>query len=185
MRRLPFATVGLLCLATAAQTTSRRVVDDFGSDDLANWQTSMSPEYYRGGTGRKGLRVVEDPERGKVLRCDLAFLDPHGSEPIFITRRLDPRPMKPDVVSVSFWAKLTESAIAPEGGFKVRLRTGDTSFTDYDVQAQLGRPFPVGEWVQVSLETGIGPNVRNIWGKLFGTIRQMTFRLDDIDTKNT
>ena len=182
---LPAVVLAALCLGGTAQTTVRRVVDDFGADDLSAWQTSMSPEYYRGGTGRKGLQVVQDPERGNVLRCDLAFLDAHGSEPVFITRKLDPQPMKPDVVSVSFWAKITEEAIAPKGGFKVRLRTGDASFTDYDVQEQLGRPFPVGEWVHVSLETGIGPTARNIWGKMFGTVRQMTFRLDDIDTKNT
>ena len=186
MHPLPIVVLALLLTTVAAaQPTFTRLIDDFEAGDISAWQTSMSPEYYRGGTGQKGLEVIQDPDRGKVLRCDVRFVDERGSEPAFITRRLDPKPNKLDVVGVRFWAKLTEAAIAPKGGFKVRLRTGDTSFTDYDVQDQLGKPFPVGEWVRVELDTKIGPEVRNIWGKLFGTIRQMTFRLDDIDDRNS
>jgi len=178
----------MLSLAVAvcqAQRTFVRAVDDFESGEIVGWQSSMSGEYYKGGTGQKGLSVVDDPDRGKVLQCRIRYVDARASEPSFITRALDPRPGKLDVVGVRFWAKLSEAAIDPAMGFKVRLRTGDASFTDYDVQGQLGRPFPVGEWVRVELDTKLGPSVRNIWNDVFGTVRQMTFRLDDIDNKNT
>ncbi|NSW55069.1 MAG: hypothetical protein HPY44_03570 [Armatimonadetes bacterium] len=174
----------LLMTPTFAQGNFVWTVDDFSSVDLSAWQSSMSPEYYRGGEGQKGLEIIDDPERGQVLRCDVRYVDDKASEPCFITRKLTPQPGKLDVVGVRFYAKFTEAAIAPEGGFRVRLRTSDTAFTDYDVQEQLGRPFPVGEWVAVNLETGIGPNVRNIWNDVFGTIREITFRLDDIDDRN-
>ena len=167
-----------------AQPAIVQKVDDFETDDISAWQTSMSPDYYKGGTGQKGLQIVEDPDRGRVLSCDIQFVKDTESEPVFITRTLEPKPSKPDVVGVRFWAKLTEAALAPEAGFRVRLRTSDTDFTDYDVQEQLGKPFPAGEWVRVELDTGISPRVRNVWNSLFGTIREMTFRLDDIDEQN-
>ena len=179
--------VAFACVASAALRAQTPVVtplDNFQSDDLAQWQSSMSPEYYKGGTGRARLQIVDDPERGRVLSCGVLFRDPRSSEPAFITRQLEPKPGKLNVTGVRFWAKLTEPAIAPKGGFKVRLRTGDAAFTDYDVQEQLGHPFPAGEWVHVELDTAISPKVRNIWGTLFGTVRQMTFRLDDIDAQN-
>ncbi|NOY81715.1 MAG: hypothetical protein GXP31_12030, partial [Kiritimatiellaeota bacterium] len=180
--RPAFAMATAAAMAAAAPVVQR--VDDFGTDDLSRWQTSMSPQYYKGGTGRKGLEVVDDPVQGRVLRCNVRFSDPRKSEPVFITRRLDPSPRKMDVVGIRFRAFLTAPAIDPNGGFKVRLRTSPRAFSDYDVQAQLGRPFPVGKWVSVSLDASIGPNVRNVWGKMFGKIGQMTFRLDDIDGRN-
>ncbi len=185
MRFIPvFASLGvLLPMGLAAQTTVTYLVDDFESEDLTAWQTSMSPAYYKGGTDRQGLEIVRDPERGHVLRCDLRFVDAKGSEPAFITRRLDPRP-RVDVIGVRFFAKLTDAAIAPDGGFRLRLRTSDRAFNDFDVQDALGRDFPVGTWVHVQLDTAIGPNVRNVWNTVFSGVRQMTFRLDDIDRRN-
>lgn len=186
MIRATLLLAGVILLPAAfAQSDFLWTVDDFSSGDLSPWGSSMSPDYYRGDDGPKGLEIVDDPERGKVLRCDVRFVDDKASEPCFITRKLTPQPGKLDVVGVRFRAKLTEAALAPEGGFRVRLRTSDTSFTDYDVQEQLGRPFPVGEWVEVSLNTGLGSNVRNVWNEVFGTIREITFRLDDIDERNT
>ncbi len=171
------------CLEAGGVPIVQRI-DDFETGDLSAWQSSMSPEYYKGGAGRKGLEVVDDPVQGRVLRCNVRFTDTHKSEPVFITRRLDPSPRRMDVVGVRFKAFLTASAIDANGGFKVRLRTSPRTFVDYDVQAQLGRPFPVGEWVSVSLDASIGSNVRNVWGQILGNVGQMTFRLDDVDDRN-
>ena len=170
----------MLVMPMTAQEPVRQMVDDFEHGDLGRWQSSMSPEYYKGEEGQQGLRIVEDAERGgKVLRANVKWVDPRGSEPCFITRMFDEGPEKSRVVGVSFWYRLSQAALAPEGGFKVRLRTSPSSFTDYDV------PEPAaGKWTQATLETKIGPNVRNIYGKLWGRIIQLTFRLDDVDDQN-
>ncbi|MEW6359865.1 MAG: hypothetical protein AB1696_26245 [Planctomycetota bacterium] len=174
----------MLSTQATAEPSFTRLVDNFEGKDLSGWQSSMSPEYYKEAADRQALAIVNDPERGNVLCCKIRFADEKRSEPVFITRKLEPNPRKTDIVSVRFWAKLTAPAIAAEGGFIVRLRTGDRSFTDYDVQKQLGTPFPVGKWVRVELDTAIGPNVRNVWSDIFDSIREMTFRLDDIDDRN-
>lgn len=175
------ACLALFALASlaSAQEPVLRLVDDFETDDIASWESSMSPEYYRGGEGRRGLEIVADPERGQVLRCNIRYSGLRPSEVAFITRRIDPRPAKLDVIGVRFWAKLTHDAVDPAGGFRVRLRTSDTEFTDYDVQEQIGEPFPADRWVRVELDTSIGPNVRNIWGQVFGSIREITFRMQE------
>jgi hypothetical protein len=151
---------------------------------LAAWSCSASPEYYRGEGEQGGVAFVEDPERGQVLRCQFGFGDPKKSEPVFLTRKLDPQPARLDVVAVRFWAKLTAPVLSPENGVILRLRTSDTAHDNWNVQQILGKPFPVGKWTHVEVPTRPGDNVRNIWGKVFGNIRQMTFRLDDIDDQN-
>jgi hypothetical protein len=157
------------CTASAQQSTTWRF-DDFATGDLSAWQ--------------KGVRLVDDADRGRVLRFDARFVDPKASEPAFLTRTLTPQPKRLDVLGVRFWARMTAPGLDPAGGFKVRLRTSDTAFTDFDVQEQLGRPFPVNEWVHVELDTLIGSQVRNIWGTVLSTVREITFRLDDIDSQN-
>jgi len=176
------AVAGVLLRASAGPVVVK--IDDFESGDLSHWQSSMSPEYYKGGAGRKGLAIVADPERGQVLRCDIRFTDPQKSEPAFITRVLERPVRRLNVLGVRFKAKLTGAGIAPSGGFKVRLRTSPRAFTDYDVQEQLGGPFPVGRWVAVHLNTAVGPSVRNVWGTVLDKVRQITFRLDDVDAQN-
>ena len=152
--------------------------------DLKAWQSSESPDYYRGGTGQKGIEVVRDPERGQVLRCAFRFSDAAASEPVFFTRKLDPQPPRMNVRAVRFKAKLTAPLIAPRGGFILRLRTSDTQHDNWDVQKELGHAFPVNTWVSVEIPTRVGPDVRNVWKRVFGNVRQMTFRLDDIDGLN-
>ncbi len=175
----------VLCTGALGQQSVVRRVDDFSGGDLAAWQSSMSPEYYKGGTGQRGLQIVEDQERGRVLSCDVRFVNETASEPAFITRRLEPQPNQLDVVAVRFWARLSAAGIDPSGGLRVRLRTSDTAFVDYDVQQALGGPFPVGKWVRVELDTRVGPGVVNVWNSVFGTIRELTFRLDDVDNHNS
>ncbi|MBU0610627.1 MAG: hypothetical protein KKI08_22275, partial [Armatimonadetes bacterium] len=149
---------------------------DFEQPDLKGWSTSMSPEYYRGNTGQKGLQVLKDGERGNVLAADARFVDPAASEPCFITYQLpDPLPMV-RLRTVSFWYKLDQCERLES--LKVRLRTSNTEFNDYDVT-------PVyGQWTHCVLDTKVGGNIRNIWGKIFGEVKQLTFRLDDVDNQN-
>ncbi|MBT3377368.1 MAG: hypothetical protein HN742_06015 [Lentisphaerae bacterium] len=172
------ACAALFSLRGRAEPTTR-LVDDFEGADLAPWQISFSPEYYQGGAGRDGLSIVDDPERGKVLACRFSFDGTGKGGPIFVTRKLDPNPPRLDVQAVRFWAKLSAPIVHPEKGFLLRLRTSDTQHDNWQIQEILGRPFPVGEWVQVEVPTVFGNGVRNIWGSVFGSIRQMTFRLDD------
>ncbi len=183
MPKIAWLIAAALMVPALAQKPVRMMVDDFEGADLGKWQSSMSPEYYKGQEGKQGLQIVDDAERGgKVLRANVKWVDPKASEPCWITRFLDPPPKKTSVIAVSFWYKVTKAALNPQGGFKVRLRTGPRSFTDYDVLR--GEPPPVNQWRHVTLDTSIGPNVRNIYGSLWGHIIQLTFRLDDIDDRN-
>ncbi len=176
---------GLAGLPAAGGTAPlRRTVDDFNGGDLSAWQSSLSPDYYKGGMGRKGLETVADPERGQVLRCDIRFTNPRASEPAFITRQVARPPRRLDVLGIRFWAKLSGPGIDPNGGFKVRLRTSPRAFTDLDVQRQMGAPFPIGRWVPVHLDARFGPNSRNVWNQALDRVRQLTFRLDDVDSRN-
>lgn len=174
------------CLFIACAMAADIKIDDLITPDLHGWATSMSPDYYKGNTGQKGLQLVGDPERGQVLACDVRFVDGAGSEPCFITRKFDKVLPSPRVRMVSFWYKLANLPVNAQGqgleSFKVRLRTSDTEFTDYDVL--IDQRTPVDKWVRADIDTKIGGNVRNIWGKVFGDVREMTFRLDDIDNQN-
>ncbi len=170
----------LLGIAAMAEDSYTRALEA----DLPAWSVSMSPEYYRGEGRQGGVDIVDDAERGAVLRCRFGFADAKKSEPVFLTRKLDPQPPRLDVLAVRFWAKLSAPLIDPQGGFILRLRTSDTAHDNWNVQELLGKPFPVGQWVHVEVDTRPGPNARNIWGKVFGNIREMTFRLDDIDDQN-
>lgn len=156
------------------------VIDDFRGAGPLKWSSSMSPDYYKGNTGQKGLQIVADPERGPALAADVRFVDPTRSEPCFITRDLDrPVPLT-RLQSVSFWYRIEgDAALEPTDGFKVRLRTSPTSFNDYAV------PAPVtGRWVHCVINTKQS-NAVNIWGKIFDTVKQLTFRLDDRDDVNS
>ncbi|MDX9980086.1 MAG: hypothetical protein RBU25_08700 [Lentisphaeria bacterium] len=173
--------LSLLLGATAmAQTTYTRHLEL----DPAVWSASASPEYYRGEGLQNAVDSVGDPERGPVLRWRFGFTDPQKSEPAFLTRKIEPQPPRLDVAAVRFRAKLSAPLIDPKGGFILRLRTSDTAHDNWNVQELLGRPFPIGEWVEVEIDTRPGTKVRNIWGQVFGNIREITFRLDDIDDQN-
>ena len=174
-----FVALALGAAAMAQDTFIRKV-----EGELDAWSCSGSPEYYKGEGLKGGVDFVQDPERGQVLRCRFGFGDPEKSEPIFLNRKLDPQPPRLDVLAVRFQAKLTAPVIDSKGGFILRLRTSDTAHDNWNVQELLGRPFPVGEWVQVEIPTAPGAKARNIWGKVFGHVREMTFRLDDIDDRN-
>jgi hypothetical protein len=182
----PLALLLALCLLVTCALAAEFTVKDLITPDLAGWATSMSPEYYKGDTGQKGLQLVEDPERGQVLACDVRYVDPEKSEPCFITRTFDTPLPQPRVRTVTFWYKLTGLDANPQRqaleSFKVRLRTSDTEFTDYDVLTT--QPTPVDRWVKAEIDTKPGATVRNIWGKIFGNVREMTFRLDDIDSED-
>lgn len=157
-----------------AQTTL--TLADFETDSLAGWSTSMSPEYYKGHTGQKGLQILRDAQRGNVLAADIRFVDPTKSEPCFITYQL-PQPLPLfRLRSVSFYYKLANCPRLES--FKVRLRTSETEFNDYDVR-------PVyGQWTHCVIDTKDSTKIRNIWSKIFSDVKQLTFRLDDIDTEN-
>ncbi|OGV76798.1 MAG: hypothetical protein A3K19_17460 [Lentisphaerae bacterium RIFOXYB12_FULL_65_16] len=182
------AVIALACTLTgavgAAPDPGRQLVDDFSAGDVAAWKSSLSPDYFKGGGDRQALAVVDDPERGKVLRCEVCFNDPAKSEVVFITRPLEPKPRAIDVAGVRFRVKLTGPGLDPAGGLIVRLRSDDTSFRDCNVQEQLGHALPVNEWVEVSVDPLQGSALRNIWNTLKdtqATYREITFRLDDVD----
>jgi len=166
-------------IAMAQDTFTRKI-----EGNLKAWSSSASPEYYRGEGEQGGVDFVNDPERGQVVRCTFGFGDPEKSEPVFITRKLDPKPPRLEVLTVRFWAKLSAPLIHPENGFILRLRTSDTAHDNWNVLDAIGKPFPVGEWVQVEIDAGTSSKARNIWGKVFDSVREMTFRLDDIDDQN-
>ncbi|MCE5239230.1 hypothetical protein LLH23_12165 [bacterium] len=184
--------IPLVLVASPLLAQTNQAIADFEQPDLKGWSTSMSPEYYRGNTGQQGLQVVKDAERGNVLAADVRFVDAGKSEPCFITYQL-PKPLPLAYLrTVSFWYKLALAPTpspsgrgVPEGrgegleSFKVRLRTSDTSFNDYDVTPVFGK------WQHCVIDTKTGGNLVNVWGKVFGEVKQLTFRLDDIDNRNT
>ncbi|MEN6303461.1 MAG: hypothetical protein ABFD96_12090 [Armatimonadia bacterium] len=178
MRRL----LVIISIALALPAVGEQlVIDSFDGGKLEKWSTSMSPDYYKGNTGQKGLQIVNDPERGQVLAADVRFVDPTKSEPCFISKDLTtPLPI-PRLRTVSFWYKLGgDACLDPNGGFRLRLRNSPTDFTDYDIAAAP----PVGKWVHCTIDTKPSSSVRNIWGRIFGDVTQLTFRLDDVDSRN-
>ena len=187
MRNAAFLVAAAWATAAWAQPAKEPVVGhaiaDFEDGSLEGWQSSMSGEYYQGGHGQKGLGIVDDAERGgKALAAKLRWTNDRASEPAFITRFLPERLPAHLITSVTFSYRLSGYHLDDAMGFKVRLRYSDTSFTDYDVST--GEPLPAGEWQTVTLDTRPGPSVRNIYGSLFGTVREVTFRLDDVDEEN-
>ncbi|MHB8995286.1 MAG: hypothetical protein ACYC63_08570 [Armatimonadota bacterium] len=172
--------VALLTATCACCQQATIVVDDFRQPTPLKWSTSMSPQYYQGDNTKKGLQIVNDPERGPVLAADVRFVSPLGSEPCFINRDLDQPVPLVRLSAISFWYKIVgDAALDPVDGFKVRLRTSPTAFRDYAV------PSPqIGKWTHVVIPTRQS-NVVNVWGSIFGAVKQLTFRLDDQDTVNS
>ncbi|PIX45790.1 MAG: hypothetical protein COZ57_14295 [Armatimonadetes bacterium CG_4_8_14_3_um_filter_66_20] len=193
MSRLLLLLTACLAMPVGADTVA---VDDFSSLDLSRWQSSTTPEYYRGGQGRQGLTVATDGGK-KVLRAAFGFGDPKASEPIWVTRQLDPPVSRLPIRTVRFryrWevAEPAGAKTAPVcvGGFKVRLRTSPTSFTDFDVPTVNGS-YPVGRWVDAAMDVyALNSKVRNVYGVILGggadlgKVEQFTFRLDDVDDLN-
>ena len=185
---MPSVPVLVVTLALVASTVHAQgaghefTLDDFEGDTLARWQTSMSPEYYKGGEGRKGLDFIDDADRGRVMQALIAFVDENGSEPIWITRAVDePFPLS-RVLTASFWYKITGTDVAPINSFKLRLRTSPTAFTDYEVLPEEG--VPLNEWRHVTVNVRERMPTRNVYGYVFAEVQQVTLRLDDVDDRN-
>ncbi len=177
----------LLCLplwVSAQATGNDIVIDDFEADTLGRWQNSVSPEYYRGGEGNEALSIVDDPERGRVLKAVIAFGDEKKSEPIWITREVDsPLPVA-RVISASFWYKVTGVIEAPIDSLVLRLRTSPTSFTDHELLPETG--LPLDQWTHATVDIRGGMStMRNIYNSIFADIQQVTLRLDDVDDLNS
>ncbi len=183
----------ILCIAMGISTanvvraqqppTAELVIADLEDRSLEGWQSSMSGEYYEGGHGQKGLAIVDDAERGgPVLEAKVRWLDTKSSEPVFITRFLSDAVPAHLIDSISFSYRLSSYHLNDDGGFIVRLRYSPTSFTDYRVST--GEPLPAGEWQDVALTTAPDPTRRNIYNSLFGSVQEITFRLDDVDAEN-
>ena len=157
-------------------------LEDFEGDTLDKWQNSVSPEYYKGGEGRKGLEFIQDPERGGVMQALVAFVDPNKSEPVWITRFIDdPIPLR-QILTVSFWYKITGVDVAPIDSFKLRLRTSPTSFRDYEVLPEEGPALE--QWQRVTVNAREGMSLVNVYRGIFGEVQQLTLRLDDVDERN-
>jgi len=170
-----------VCIALLALALS--CLDDFEADALDRWQTSVSPEYYRGGEGNEGLAIVDDPEQGRVMRATIAFMDERKSEPVWITRFVDkPFPIA-RVISVSFRYKISGTDEPPIDSFKLRLRTSPRAFTDHEVLAEDG--VRLDRWTQVTVPVREGLSKVNIYRYIFGEVQQVTLRLDDIDERNS
>ncbi len=185
MRSLPLLLTALLSITLtvhAQQVGHVFTLDDFEGDTLGKWQTSMSPEYYKGGEGRKGLDFVEDPDRGRVMQALIAFVDENRSEPIWITRSVDKPFLLSQILTASFWYKITGTEVAPINSLKLRLRTSPTSFADYEVLPEEG--VPLNEWQHVTVNVREGMPVRNVYRYVFGKVQQVTLRLDDVDDRN-
>lgn len=177
----------LLCLpllVSAQGANNDIIIDDFEKDTLGRWQNSVSPEYYRGGEGNEALSIMQDPERGRVLRAAIAFGDEKKSEPIWITREVDnPLPVA-RVVSASFWYKVTGVTEAPINSLVLRLRTSPTSFTDHELLPETG--MPLDQWTHATVDIRGGMStMRNIYNSIFADIQQVTLRLDDVDEINS
>ncbi|MBI2300800.1 MAG: hypothetical protein HYU66_17970, partial [Armatimonadetes bacterium] len=184
---------GLLCLAGPPERTV--VIDDFTSGDLTRWESSTSPEYYRGGQGRQGLSLEADGGR-PVLRAAFGFGNPAASEPIWITRNLDPPLLRLPIRRVSFryrWELAEPAGLARAplelNGFLIRLRTSPTEFTDFPVP-RIDGGYPVGRWIGTVVDAGLlGSRVVNVYNALLSSaaeaaVIQLTFRLDDQDEVN-
>ena len=96
------------------------------------------------------LSIVDDPERGRVLKAVIAFGDEKKSEPIWITREVDsPLPVA-RVISASFWYKVTGVIEAPIDSLVLRLRTSPTSFTDHELLPETG--LPLDQWTHATVD---------------------------------
>jgi uncharacterized membrane protein len=162
-------------------------------ESTAGWSNSASPASALSATEGSLLALVSEGNR-TLLRAAFGFGDERASEPVFITRRLDPpmprRPILRLRFAYRFATELPAGAaaapLAVPGGFIVRLRTSPTEHTNYEVPPVDGR-YPTGSWVDVDLSVNLlGPKVRNVYGTLFSAMDtiELTFRLDDIDELN-
>ncbi|MGC9318172.1 MAG: glutamine amidotransferase [Armatimonadota bacterium] len=170
-------------LAAMAQTEHQLTIDDFEQDTLGQWQTSVSPEYYRGGEGREGLAIVEDPEQGRVMQARIAFVDPNASEPVWITRFLEEPISLRHVVGGRVRYKITGVDQAPIDSLKLRLRTSPSAFSDYELLPEEG--VALDRWQVATVSVRENMPMRNIYNAIFGEIQQVTLRLDDIDERNS
>lgn len=176
--------LAFLALATVAraQNEYQVTIDDFEADTLEYWQTSQSPEYYRGGEGAEGLEIVQMPEIGGVLRARVAFVDERANEPIWITRRLEePIPAR-HLLSARVRYRIVETDRMPLDSLKLRLRTSPRAFNDYDILPEGG--LTPGEWHDVVVDVRANMSMRNVYRNIFGEIQQVTLRVDDIDDVN-
>lgn len=170
-------------LALAQNTTHDVVLDDFEGDTLDRWQNSATPEYYRGGEGNEKLSFVDDAERGRVMRAAIGFGDENKSEPIWITRQVDEPFAIARTLRVSFWYKISGATEPPINSFILRLRTSPTAHSNYEILPEDG--VPLDTWTQVTVDVRSGlASARNIYRSIFASVKQVTFRLDDIDDHN-
>ncbi|MEA3403735.1 MAG: hypothetical protein U9R79_21040 [Armatimonadota bacterium] len=172
-----------LPLAAMAQAEHQLTIDNFEEDTLGQWQTSVSPEYYRGGEGREGLAMVQDPDQGRVMQARIAFVDPNASEPVWITRFLEePIPLR-HVLRARVRYRLTGAEQAPIDSLKLRLRTAPTAFSDYELLPEEGAV--LDQWQVATVNVRENMPMRNVYRTIFGEIQQVTLRLDDIDDRNS
>lgn len=177
-----FLLLGLVGVISAAERREAWVVDDFEGGELQGWESSYSPEYYRGGYGQEGLSIVEDPERGRVLRAHVVFGDEKGSERIFITKQLPEHPRAYKCARLRFWYKVTTNRLDPRNGLICRLRATNMSFTDYLFGT--GPTVVPHQWREVVLDIGRPQRLVNIYGTYFSRLKEITFRIDDEDAAN-
>lgn len=174
--------LGLELLVASFLWQGTLVVDDFSGDELVGWEIAGTPEYYRGGFGATGLEIVSDPERGRCLAVPAGFSDAGKSEVVFLTKTLPQLVRASDVRSVRFWYRLDGCDSVPFESLRVRLRTSETMFVDLDLYP--ARPLEVGKWVPVDLPLDLSQG-RNVWGWILDTVKWLTFRLDDVDDRNS
>ncbi len=162
-------------------------------ESTAGWSNSTRPSCAPP-RAPGGLVAVFAEDGRPVLRAAFGFGDPRASEPVFITRRLDPPIPRRPIRRVRFRYRFTvvspegasAAPLAVPGGFLVRLRTSPTEHTNYEVPPVEGR-YPAGVWVQADLPVDLlGPRVRNVYQSLFSplAVTELTFRLDDVDDTN-
>ncbi|MBD3291792.1 MAG: hypothetical protein GF393_02645, partial [Armatimonadia bacterium] len=173
--------VGIPLIATA-QTQHTVTIDDFEGEALENWQTSQSPEYYRGGEGQEGLAIVEDPDQGRVMQARIAFVDERGSEPRWITKALEDPIAARHVLQARVRYRIAGVEESPVESLKLRLRTSPRAFNDYDLLPETGAV--VGQWQDAVVDVRANMSMRNVYRNVFGEIQQVTLRVDDIDDRN-
>lgn len=173
------ACVAMILSAALAGTIT---VDDFSKGKVEGWQIAGTPEYYKGGFGASGLRVVADSSRGKALAAPIQFTRADRSEVVFLTKTL-PSPIKAaDVRAVVFWYRIEGAGQVPVASLKVRLRTSPKQFVDIDLYPK--QDLAIGRWQRVRLAVDLS-QARNVWGWVLDTVKWLTFRLDDVDDRNT
>ncbi|NUQ00432.1 MAG: hypothetical protein HUU35_11325, partial [Armatimonadetes bacterium] len=172
----------MLVLAAVGAEPERLVVPL----EPASWSNS-TPAALRG--GRAPAALAEDDGQ-PALHAPFGFGDPKLSEPLFISTKLPAPPLRRAVRQIRFRYRFdapgpTAPLLTP-GGFRVRLRTGPTSFTDHDVPLVEGG-WPTGRWVEAVLEADLfAGRITNIYSRLFEDqhVQELTFRLDDVDHQN-